>query len=90
MSSGPAHLKKVMTEIVENKCVQVERLREKLRSANFAESTYNDTWGLLNRFGVPKKEIMMSFFSLIQPGGLTNNCICYIGKSLVDNYLLYL
>lgn len=39
----------VMTEIIENKCVQVQRFREKLRSVKkdtiFAESTYNDTWG---------------------------------------------
>jgi ribA/ribD-fused uncharacterized protein len=40
---------KVMTEVIENKCVQVERFREKLRSVNkntvLAESTYNDTLG---------------------------------------------
>ena len=47
---------KVMTEVVENKCVQVERFREKLRSSNkhaiFVESTYNDTWGSgLDRVG---------------------------------------
>jgi ribA/ribD-fused uncharacterized protein len=40
---------KVMTGVIENKCVQVERFREKLRSVNkntvSAESTYNDTWG---------------------------------------------
>ena len=39
----------VMTEIIENKCVQVQMFREKLRSVTwdtfFAESTYNDTWG---------------------------------------------
>ena len=39
----------VMTEIIENKCVQVQMFREKLRSVKndtvFAESTYNDTWG---------------------------------------------
>lgn len=39
----------VMTEIIENKCVQVERFREKLRSVKkntlFAESTFNDKWG---------------------------------------------
>jgi predicted NAD-dependent protein-ADP-ribosyltransferase YbiA (DUF1768 family) len=38
-----------MTDVIENKCVQVERFREKLRSVNkntvLAESTYNDTWG---------------------------------------------
>lgn len=38
-----------MTEIIENKCVQVERFREKLRSVKkntlFAESTFNDKWG---------------------------------------------
>lgn len=55
MSSGPAHLKKVMTEIVENKCVQVERLREKLRSANFAESTYNDTLGAAKQIWFSQK-----------------------------------
>ena len=36
----------VMTEIIENKCVQVQKFREKLRSvkkgATFVESTYND------------------------------------------------
>ena len=35
-----------MTEIIENKCVQVQKFREKLRSvkkgATFVESTYND------------------------------------------------
>lgn len=40
---------KVMTEIVKNKYVQVERFREKLRTTSkhavFVESTYNDTWG---------------------------------------------
>lgn len=39
----------VMTEIIENKCVSVQKFREKLRSVKkdtiFAESTYNDTWG---------------------------------------------
>uniref|UniRef100_K1QZF9 Uncharacterized protein n=1 Tax=Magallana gigas TaxID=29159 RepID=K1QZF9_MAGGI len=39
----------VMSEIIENKCVQVERFREKLRSVKkntlFAESTFNDKWG---------------------------------------------
>ena len=39
----------VMTEIIENKCVQVKKFREKLRSvakgAIFVESTYNDKWG---------------------------------------------
>lgn len=38
---------KVMTEVVENKCVQVKIFREKLPSSNkhaiFVESTYNDT-----------------------------------------------
>ena len=38
-----------MTEIIENKCVQVQMFREKLRSVKrtpfFAKSTYNDTWG---------------------------------------------
>lgn len=37
----------VMTDIIENRCVQAERFREKLRSVTkvtiFAESTYNDT-----------------------------------------------
>lgn len=39
----------VMKEIIENKCNQVERFREKLRSVKkdtvFAESTFNDKWG---------------------------------------------
>lgn len=47
---------KVMTKVVGNICVQVERFREKLRSSNkhaiFFESTYNDTWGSgLDRVG---------------------------------------
>uniref|UniRef100_K1Q4M7 NADAR domain-containing protein n=1 Tax=Magallana gigas TaxID=29159 RepID=K1Q4M7_MAGGI len=46
----------VMTEVIENKCVQVQQFREKLRSVKrnvvLAESTYNDTWGTgLNKTG---------------------------------------
>lgn len=46
----------VMTEVIENKCVQVQQSREKLRSVKrnvvLAESTYNDTWGTgLNKTG---------------------------------------
>lgn len=45
-----------MTEVIENKCVQVQQSREKLRSVKrnvvLAESTYNDTWGTgLNKTG---------------------------------------
>lgn len=45
-----------MTEVVENKCMQFERFREKLRSTNkhsiFVESTYNGSWGSgLDRVG---------------------------------------
>ena len=47
----------VMTEIIENKCVQVKKFREKLRSvakgAIFVESTYNDKWGS----GLNKQEL---------------------------------
>ena len=39
----------LMTEIIENKCAQVQQFREKLRSVKkntvFAESTFNDQWG---------------------------------------------
>ena len=51
-----------MTEIIKNKCVQVQIFREKLRSvkkgATFVESTYNDKWGSgLNKTGTENTKI---------------------------------
>ena len=48
-----------MTEIIENKCAQVQQFREKLRSVKkntvFAESTFNDQWGTgLDKVGTEK------------------------------------
>ena len=48
--------------MIENKCVQVQIFREKLRSvkkgATFVESTYNDEWGSgLNKTGTENTKI---------------------------------
>ena len=49
MINGSNLVNFLMTEIIENKCAQVQQFREKLRSVEkntvFAESTINDQWG---------------------------------------------
>lgn len=55
----------VMTKIIENKCVQVERFREKPRSITkntlFAELTFKEKWGTgLDKTGTENSEFYIS------------------------------
>ena len=72
----------VMTEIIENKCVQVQMFREKLRSVKkdtvFAESTYNDIWGT----GLDKQGTENTKMEAWPGKNLLGQIICKISKKI--------